>query len=308
MVEPVRATWHSSRKAAEIEGWVGPMDEQEIIEEAPPTGDLLTSPEIYVEIAREGIEEMARPSVSLFWSAIAAGFLISFSLLFKAVLNVETQGIPAGHAIESLGYTFGFIVVIYSRLQLFTENTITPVLPTVVTPSARNIGNLSRVWSISLTANLVGTGLMALLFAKSSMATPETLQAMIDISKKVADLGFMESFVKGLPSGLLIAALVWMRPSSGESFLGLILLVTYVIGVAGFTHVVVGSCEMFLLAWSGERALGDLALNSILPTLIGNIIGGTVLFALIAWAQIRRELRATIEKLRDEARTRISLP
>ena len=280
------------------------MDEQEIIEEAPASTETLTSPEIYVEIAREGIEEMARPSVSLFWSAIAAGFLISFSLLFKAVLHVETAGIPAGHAIESLGYTFGFILVIYSRLQLFTENTITPVLPTVVNPSTQNIGNLSRVWGISLTANFIGTGLMALLFANTSITSPETLRAMLDISHKVAELGFMESLIRGLPSGLLIAALVWMRPNAGESFLGLILLVTYVIGVADFTHIVVGSCEMFLLAWSGEAAIGDLALSSMLPTLIGNVIGGTVLFALIAWAQIREELRDTIAKLRQEAMER----
>ena len=98
--------------------------------------ESLTSPEIYVEVAREGIEEMGRPSASLFWSAIAAGFLISFSLLLKAVLHHETADLPAGHAIESLGYTIGFILVIYCRLQLFTENTITPVLPTIANPSA----------------------------------------------------------------------------------------------------------------------------------------------------------------------------
>jgi formate/nitrite transporter FocA (FNT family) len=282
------------------------MDEQEVIEEAPAAKDTLTSPEIYVEIAREGIEEMARPSISLFWSAIAAGFLISFSLLFKAVLHVETAGLAAGHAIESLGYTFGFVLVIYSRLQLFTENTITPVLPTVVTPSSQNIGNLSRVWGISLTANFIGTAIMALLFAKTTMVTPETLSAMLEISHKVAELGFWPSLIKGLPSGLLIAALVWMRPSSGESFLGLILLVTYVIAVADFTHIVVGSCEMFLLAWSGEAAMSGLALNSMLPTLIGNIVGGTMLFALIAWAQIREELRETIARLRQEAMNRKS--
>ncbi|MEE1876960.1 formate/nitrite transporter family protein [Altererythrobacter litoralis] len=263
--------------------------------------ESLTSPEIYVEVAREGIEEMGRPSASLFWSAIAAGFLISFSLLLKAVLHHETADLPAGHAIESLGYAIGFILVIYCRLQLFTENTITPVLPTIANPSARNVGNLGRVWGISLLANFIGTAIMALMFAKTPMVTPETLQSMLSISQEVADLSFTESLVKGLPSGLLIAALVWMRPSSGESFLGLILLVTYVIAVGGFTHVVVGSCEIFLLAWTGQGSLGEMMLTNVLPTLIGNVIGGTVLFALIAWAQIRRELKATVSRLHDEA-------
>jgi formate/nitrite transporter FocA (FNT family) len=275
------------------------MEEHDILDESQ--GDSLTSPEIYVEVAREGIEEMDRPSASLFWSAIAAGFLISFSLLLKAVLHYETNGVPGGHAIESLGYTIGFILVIYCRLQLFTENTITPVLPTIASPTAKNVGNLSRVWVISLTANFIGTALMALMFAKTPMVTPETLDAMLSISQKVADLSFTESLVKGLPSGLLIAALVWMRPSSGESFLGLIMLVTYVIAIGEFTHVVVGSCEIFLLAWAGQGALGEMMLTNVLPTLIGNLLGGTALFALIAWAQIRRELKATVNRLSDEA-------
>lgn len=276
------------------------MNEQKIIEDAQDTSDSLTSPEIYIEVAREGIEEMERPSASLFWSAIAAGFLLSFSLLLKAALRVETHDLPAGHAIESLGYTFGFIMVIFCRLQLFTENTITPVLPTIAAPSTKNVTNLSRVWAISLAANFVGTAIMALMFAKTSMVTPETLTAMLEISREVAELSFADSLVRGLPSGLLIAALVWMRPSAGESFLGLILLVTYVIAIGNFTHVVVGSCEIFLLAWSGEGALGEMMLGNILPTLIGNIVGGTVLFALIAWVQIRRELRATVTRLHDE--------
>ena len=106
------------------------MNDPNIIAEGE--SESLTSPEIYVEVAREGIEEMGRPSASLFWSAIAAGFLISFSLLLKEVLHYETGDIPAGHAIESLGYTIGFILVIYCRLQLFAENTITPVLPTLI--------------------------------------------------------------------------------------------------------------------------------------------------------------------------------
>lgn len=275
------------------------MQEQEIIEEGE--SESLSSPEIYIEVAREGIEEMQRPSISLFWSAIAAGFLISFSLIAKAALHVETYDLPAGYAIESMGYTIGFILVIYCRLQLFTENTITPVLPTIAAPSARNLGNLGRVWGISLSANFIGTAIMAALFAFTPVVTPETLEAMIYISEKVAAMGFMESLVKGLPSGLLIAALVWMRPSSGESFLGLVFLITYVIAIGDFTHVVVGSCEIFLLAWSGQGALAEMALTNILPTLLGNVIGGTVLFALIAWVQIRRELRATVTKLREEA-------
>lgn len=252
--------------------------------------DAPTSPEIYMEIVHEGIEEMGRPSVSLFWSAIAAGLLVSFSLIVKAALYAETGDLPFGHAIDSLGYTIGFILVIFCRLQLFTENTITPVLPTISNPSSTNIWNTVRVWGISLVGNFIGTATMALLFASTPIVTAHTFDAMIAVSEKVADLGFGESLVRGMPSGLLIAALVWMRPSSGNSFLGLVFLITYVIALGDFTHVIVGSCEIFLLAIEGERPILAMLANNVLPTLIGNVIGGTALFALLAWVQVKDEL------------------
>ncbi len=259
------------------------------------------STQIYAEVAREGIEEMERPTSSLLWSGIAAGLLISMSLLFKAVLRHETTDIPAAHVIEAFGYTFGFVLVIFARLQLFTENTISPVLPTIAVPSFRNIRNLGRVWVASLAGNLVGTCIIALLFAKTTMITPETLKAMLEISHHVKDIGFMDSLLKGIPAGLLIAALVWMRPSAGGSFLGLVILVTYLIAIADFTHVIVGSCEIFLLAWSGEGKIVDMMAMNIFPTLIGNLIGGTGLFAVISWAQIRSEVAGPVRLLRKKA-------
>lgn len=258
-----------------------------------------TSPEIYIEIAREGIEEMSRPFGSLFWSAVAAGLLVSFSLVAKAVLYAETSDLPFGHAIDSLGYTIGFILVIFCRLQLFTENTITPVLPTIAVPSTRNITNLARVWAISLGGNFIGTAAMALLFVTTPIVTPETLDAMIVISEKVSKLDFTQSLARGMPSGLLIAALVWMRPSAGHNFVWLVFLMTYVIAAGDFTHVVVGSCEIFLLAWRGE-AVGPMLAGNILPTLLGNVIGGTALFALVVWAQVKDEMRDTIRRLRGD--------
>ncbi|KWV92710.1 formate/nitrite transporter family protein [Erythrobacter sp. YT30] len=274
---------------------IGPSSEDELEKVEQPT-----SPEIYIEIAREGIEEMSRPTLSLFWSAVAAGILVSFSFVAKAVLHADVGDMPLGHAIESLGYTIGFILVIFCRLQLFTENTITPVLPAIAAPSSSNFLNMGRVWGISLVANFIGTAIMAWLFMSTPIVTPETLEAMIAISKKVESLSFAESLARGMPSGLLIAALVWMRPSSGNNFLWLVFLMTYVIAVGDFTHVVVGSCEIFLLAWRGDHSLMAMGLDNILPTLLGNVIGGTALFALLAWAQVKNELKDTIRRLRSQ--------
>ena len=47
----------------------------------------------------------------------------------KRIFHVELEGVPGSFLLENLGYTFGFIIVIMARQQLFTENTVTAVLP-----------------------------------------------------------------------------------------------------------------------------------------------------------------------------------
>ncbi len=47
----------------------------------------------------------------------------------KGIFHVELEGVPGSFLLENLGYTFGFIIVIMARQQLFTENTVTAVLP-----------------------------------------------------------------------------------------------------------------------------------------------------------------------------------
>ena len=51
----------------------------------------LRTPVIYEVVRRLGEQEMVRPATSLWWSGVAAGLSISFSLLAQAILQV---GLP----------------------------------------------------------------------------------------------------------------------------------------------------------------------------------------------------------------------
>jgi formate/nitrite transporter FocA (FNT family) len=70
-----------------------------------------------------------------------------------------------------------------------------------------------------------------------------------------------------------------------------VIFITYFIALGGMTHVVAGSTEYFLLGLREEIAWGRAIFGGILPTLLGNIIGGTGLFALITYAQVRDEVK-----------------
>ncbi|MFT7027571.1 MAG: formate/nitrite transporter FocA (FNT family), partial [Paracoccaceae bacterium] len=251
----------------------------------------LTALTVYSIILREGEEELDRPKTSLWWSGVAAGIGISTSVLAEGVIR---SGMGADHAylklIESFGYTFGFVLVILSRLQLFTENTITVVLPVLAAPARRNFYMLSRLWVIVFAANMTGTLVTAAIAMHGGILSGGVLSSVIGISRELAEIGPMETMLRGIPAGFFIAALVWMLPSAKGSELIVIVMFTWLIAAGGFTHVVAGSNEIFNLVLMGEMHILTAFDSHILPMLVGNILGGTGLFAMLAYGQISREM------------------
>jgi formate/nitrite transporter FocA (FNT family) len=69
-----------------------------------------------------------------------------------------------------------------------------------------------------------------------------------------------------------------------------IFIITYMIAMGGMTHVVAGATEWFLLALNHEQSWLSTFMSGLLPALLGNIIGGTGLFALISYAQVKDEI------------------
>lgn len=246
---------------------------------------------VYSIVLREGEEELHRPATSLWWSGVAAGIGISASVLAESLIRLHLgSGHPQLALFESVGYTVGFILVIMCRLQLFTENTITVVLPILAEPSRRRIYRTVRLWIIVFTANMAGTFFVALISTRGSIFPPEVLATILEISRHLAELSPSDALLRGIPSGFFIAALVWMLPSSRGSELWVIFIFTWLIAAGGFTHVIAGSNEIFTLVLSGELGAITAFSHHIAPVLLGNIVGGTGLFALLAYGQVHEEI------------------
>ena len=254
---------------------------------------------IHEHIRQDGEKEMERDAMALLWSAIAAGLSMGASLLAKGIFHVQLEGVPGGFLLENLGYTFGFIIVIMARQQLFTENTVTAVLPVMQNPTLGNFGLLMRLWSVVLLGNIIGTGVAAWAFEHMPIFDEETRDAFVKIGMNVMKNTPTEMFSNAIISGWLIATMVWMFPAAGAAKIVVIILMTWLIALGDTTHIVVGSVEILYLVFNGTLHWSDFFWPFALPTLAGNICGGTFIFALMSHAQIRNDMS---NKRKEEAR------
>jgi formate-nitrite transporter family protein len=247
------------------------------------------TPVIYEVVRRQGVEEMKRPATSLWWSGIAGGLSMSFSVLAQATLVIHMPDTSWRILVAGLGYSVGFLMTILARQQLFTESTITVVLPVLKDLTWNNVWRMLRLWIIVLVANLIGT-LFAAIFCRYSPVLPNALFAsMIEVSRTLLPLTWWQMSFHAVSAGFLIAAMVWMIPTSENQQFIVITLMTWLIAVTGATHIVAGSMEAYLLALAGEWAWWQVITQFIIPVLLGNIVGGTALFALISYAQVMKE-------------------
>jgi formate/nitrite transporter FocA (FNT family) len=261
-------------------------EEKEAVEEAVGLSPRL----VFETIRRNGEEELERPMRALWFSGIAAGLLIAFSVLGEALLRAHLPDAPWRYIVENAGYSFGFLLVILGRMQLFTENTITTVVPVTLRPTASAIGRTVRLWATVLAANVVGAFLIAIFLAYAGILSDDVFAAMIDLSHHATGMPAMEGMMRGIPAGILIAALVWMLPSSQGSEVAVIILFTWLIALGDFTHIVAGSVEMAFLLVQYELDLKQAIFGFFLPVLAGNVIGGTVIFTMLTWAQVQPEV------------------
>ncbi|MFA8386328.1 MAG: formate/nitrite transporter family protein [Pelagibaca sp.] len=246
---------------------------------------------IYEVIRRDGEEELERPIFSLICSGVAAGILISLSVLTEAILRTYLDpDRPSTFLIENMGYTLGFIVVIFGRMQLFTENTITTVLPVIARPDRQCVTAMVRLWSIVLAANMVGAFIAASFLGLTDVMSADLRTAIMELSRHATGFGAYEGFIKAVPAGVLIAAVVWMMPSARGNAFFLIFAFTWLIAAGDFAHVVAGSVEMAYLMVLDELGFVPAVFGFFLPVLAGNVVGGTAIFALLAWGQVRNEV------------------
>jgi formate/nitrite transporter FocA (FNT family) len=241
------------------------------------------------EIVREtihlqGEEELKRRSPGLFLSGLAAGLSLGFSMVARAAIEMHLVGVRWAPLVGALGFSVGFVFIIFARQQLFTENTVVPIVPLLRRSSL--LGDVARLWAVVLAANLLGAAVFALVTARTEAFSPEMRAEFSRLAHEVLRPTFAVQLLRAVVGGWLIALMVWMQPASGPSKLAMVVIPTWLIAVAHLGHVITGSIEVLHLVFGGEAGIGSYLGGFLLPVLIGNVLGGVLLVAMLNHGQV----------------------
>jgi formate-nitrite transporter family protein len=260
--------------------------------EEPEKGTRLSAVEIHDNILAGADEDAKRPSSSLLWSALASGLIIGFSFLGSAFLSSLAETEPHKKALAAAAYPLGFIFVVIGRSELFTENTLEPVIPLLHERSAKRLGELGRLWVILLVGNMIGALVFASLLAYTAMVPPTLHESLRSVSESATRGGFGLVFYQGIYAGWLIALMSWLlgATTARGAQIVIVWICTAAIGAFEFRHSIAGAAEAFYRAFVGTAGWGEMVGGFIAPAVLGNAVGGVVLVALLNYAQIKAEI------------------
>lgn len=251
-----------------------------------PDTRRLTAAEILQAAIENARDELRRSAQKLAFSGVAGGLTMGLTGLGVAAIRA-LAGPGAGQQIAPyLLYPIGFVAVIIGRAQLFTENTLYPVV--LVLDERRYLLRTLRLWGVVFASNILGAILFAMLAVKSPALRPDILSQLIQLGQDGASGSVAYFFWSGVIGGWLIALVAWTVTASHWTIgqLAIVYLLTFVVGIGHFAHCIAGSGEILSAVMAGSVPVTGY-LRWLAPATGGNICGGILIVSLLNYGQVK---------------------
>ena len=241
--------------------------------------------EIFHHAKESGRDEISRSSHALAISGLAGGMTMGFTGMAVAIVRAL---LPAGaipDAVSYLLYPLGFIAVIIGRQQLFTENTLYPVV--LVFTDRRHIRDTLRLWGVVFAANIAGAFLFAALAVRTSALEPKVVDELVKLGTGMVAVSTSNVFWSGVIGGWLIAMVAWVVTASQWTIgqVAMIWLLTFVVGAGHFAHCIATSSEIIAASIGGPVPIASY-FHWLFFATIGNVLGGVTLVSLLNYGQV----------------------
>jgi len=247
-----------------------------------------TAHEIFDAVVENAREEVHRSASTLMFSGVAGGITLGLTGLAVACLRSILGPGSWQELVAYMMYPTGFIAVIIARQQLFTENTLYPVI--LVLDEHHYLVRTLRLWGLVFVSNIIGAWFFALLAIWSGALRPEIASELIKLGTEAVKQNASHLFWSGVIGGWIIALVAWIVTASRFTIgqVVMIWLLTFVVGIGRFAHCVATSSEILSAVTSGVvRPLAYL--QWLWPATLGNIVGGVVIVSMLNYGQVRAD-------------------
>lgn len=264
--------------------------------------DAYSPKEIAERVETGGVAKARLPLISqIALGILAGGFIGLGALYFTLVTSDATLSFAASRLLGGLAFSLGLILVVIAGAELFTGNNLL-----VMAWASKRISTaeLLQNWTVIYLANLAGAlGLVLLVFFSNHWQMNSSavgIHAVKIAAAKVA-MPFWDAFLKGILCNILVCLAVWLA-LAGRSVVDKIFAIVFPISAfvaAGFEHSIANMYFILLgvllkdnLPATSAENLSWLALwSNLVPVTLGNIVGGSVMVALVYHLVYRRGVK-----------------
>jgi formate/nitrite transporter len=268
--------------------------------------DAFSPKEIAEKVQTVGVVKAHLPSLqTLMLGVLAGGFIGLGALYFALVVSDTQQSFGVAQVLGGVAFSLGLILVVLGGAELFTGNNL---LVMAWADGKITTAEMLRNWALVYVANAfgaIGLAVVVYLSQHAGMNQGAVGAAYLKIAAVKTALPFWEAFFKGVLCNLLVCLAVWMA-LAGRSVTDKVLAIVFPISAfvaAGFEHCVANmyfiplaiflkggvaapsGTELASLDWGGFA-------GNLIPVTLGNIVGGSVMVALVYYLIYRRGLRA----------------
>ena len=258
--------------------------------------DAYSPAEIAERLEKVGVAKARLPLHALLMLGVLAGAFIGLGSLYYVIV-VSDPALPhaAQRILGGLVFSLGLLLVVVAGAELFTGNNLLAMAwaeGKITTPE------LLFNWFVVCSANFAGAVALAAIVLLSGHAEAYAA-TYLKIAAAKTSLPFAQAFFSGVMCNVLVCMAVWMT-LAGRSVVDKAVAIVFPISAfvaAGFEHSVANMylipLGMMLQAAGGQPVeLAGLARN-LVPVIAGNLVGGSVLVALVYYVIYRWPLRAT---------------
>ena len=248
--------------------------------------DAYAPDKVAARVSDVGVRKARLPLTSLSLLGVLAGAFIGLgALMFALVASDAALSFASARLLGGLMFSLGLVLVNVAGAELFTGNNLL-----VMAWAERRIGALEvlRNWCVAGGGNLVGAAglaVMVWLAGVAGMNHGAVGRAIVGIATAKLQLPVSEAFFRGVLCNVLVCMAVWMGMagrSVTDKVLGIVFPVTAFVA-AGFEHCIANMFFLPLAMLLGAPIDASAAIVSQLPVIAGNLVGGSVLVALVYW-------------------------